>query len=153
MNTTNRRAFLKAGALVAAPIGVLAPTIVLAASDGGTAARLAKLEDEQAITGLTRDALRRFNAGETFGFDPAISAITPDAQADPVIEIAADGTSASLRQLCAIDRSIAFSGNSTIERMARFQGQAAASTGSSGTLDARLVRLGDGWEIERLSIV
>ena len=49
-STTDRRAFLKVGAIVAAPLAVAAPVAALAGDD--SKAKLARLEDERAIEAL-----------------------------------------------------------------------------------------------------
>ena len=60
VSTTDRRSFLKAGALVAAPLATAAPAAALAAD--GSRARLARLEDERAVEGLHRAFLRQPSA-------------------------------------------------------------------------------------------
>lgn len=149
--STDRRTMLKLGALAVAPLAALAPGVVLAADDG-SAARLARLEDEQAIAALARDVVKRVNAGEALGQDPAISAVAPDQANDPHIIFATDGTSATLRRACTTRRDVAFTGQSTLEQMARFQGQAAASSVQSATLEAHMARTPQGWAVTRLTI-
>lgn len=147
--STDRRNVLKLGALAAAPLAALAPGAVLAAEDG-TAARLARLEDEKAIAALARDALRRF---DLFGIDPMIIAITPNPQAEPQISLSADGTSATCRRACTAQIDTAFAGQTTLERMARFQGQSAARSTCPATLETRLQRTAQGWAVRSLTII
>jgi hypothetical protein len=149
-HSTNRRTLLKFGALAAAPLAVLAPGAVLA--NDGTKARLARLEDERAITAQLRDVLGRINAGDALGLDPAISAVVPDLAAEPEITFTADGSSAAVRHACTVQRDLAFTGQTTLERMARFQGQTAATASGAATLDLRVLRNADGWAITTLTI-
>ena len=58
--STDRRSFLKTGAIAAAPLAALAPAAALA--DDGSKARLARLEDERAIESLHRAFLRQPSA-------------------------------------------------------------------------------------------
>lgn len=59
--STDRRSFLKSGALVAAPLAVMAPVAALAGDE--SRAKLARLEDERAIEALQRKFLRHVNGG------------------------------------------------------------------------------------------
>jgi len=63
--STDRRAFLKTGSLVAAPLAMAGPMAALAADDGR--AKLARLEDECAVEALQRKFLRDLNGGEDCG--------------------------------------------------------------------------------------
>ena len=58
--SADRRAFLKAGSLAAAPLAMAAPAAALAADDGSRA-KLARLEDERAIEALQRKFVRYLN--------------------------------------------------------------------------------------------
>jgi hypothetical protein len=161
---TDRRSMLKLGALAATPLAVLAPSAVLAASDDGTAARLSLLETRTAIEELARKVVRRFNDGgvqacadlarcaDAFRLDPQLSAIRPDPAADMVVELAADSSTATCRLACLAEHSLAFAGDTTIERMARFQGQSAATSTTSATLDLALERSGQGWTVRTMHV-
>jgi hypothetical protein len=81
-----------------------------------------------------------------------LSAIRPDPVADMVVELAADGTSATCRQRCQAERSMAFAGDTTMERMARFQGQVQASVSTPTTLELALERVGSGWVISSMHV-
>ncbi|MGZ5792642.1 MAG: twin-arginine translocation signal domain-containing protein, partial [Croceibacterium sp.] len=59
---TDRRSFLKTGAIAAAPLAVAMPTAALA--DDGSHARLARLEDEKAIAALHREVVGQVNRGK-----------------------------------------------------------------------------------------
>ena len=140
-STTDRRSFLKTGALAAAPLAALAPAAVLA--DDGGKAKLARLEDERAIEGLHRAFLRQ---PSSLGHD--IRAVRQDH--DATIEIAEDGRSATLRCDCCVERDAAFTGDTTVERMARFQGHGSHRHAEERVLVADYVKTSEGWRIERL---
>ncbi|MCB2066721.1 MAG: hypothetical protein KDE15_08800 [Erythrobacter sp.] len=158
--TSTRRDALKLGALAAAPIAALAPVAALAADD--SAARLARLEDERAVAGLVRMFVRRFNGdGDCSSFvasssairiDPQVCHIREDAGHDPLLAFAADGNSATWQSRAQVDLQTNFAGDSTLEKMARFQGQGSAVTRASRQIDASLSRSGQGWTITRLTI-
>lgn len=141
MSATDRRSFLKTGALAAAPLAALAPAAALA--DDGSKARLARLEDERAIEGLHRASLRQ---PATFGED--VRAIRQDHE--PTIAIYDDGRSASSRCHCCVERDNAFTGETTVERMARFQGQGSHRHSEERVLVAEYVKNSEGWSIERI---
>ena len=164
MSSTSRRNVLKLGALAAAPLAALPPTAAAALADDGTRGMLAQMEDEKAIERLTRAFLRRFNGADADAcgdlvassdailLDPDLDAIAEDAAQDAVIDLAPDGTSATYQRACSIERISLFAGNSTIEQMARFQGQEIARASSKATLDARFARTANGWIITRLTV-
>jgi hypothetical protein len=129
-SSTDRRSFLKSSALVAAPIAaVTVPTAAFAAD--GSAARLARLEDERAIEAAHRAILKTGGTdklraparqGET------IRRIDPDHEADPgAVEFADDGQQATARHNCVVQLAHDYDGGTTIEQMARLQGNAAAT--------------------------
>jgi hypothetical protein len=140
-STTDRRSFLKTGALAAAPLAAFAPVAALA--DDGSKAKLARLEDERAIEGLHRAFLRQ---PSTLGHD--IRAVRQDH--DATIEIAEDGRTATSRCQCCVERDTAFTGDTTVERMARFQGHGSHSHAEERVLIADYVKGTDGWSMERV---
>ena len=144
MTATDRRSFLKTGALAAAPLAAVTPVAALA--DDGSRARLARLEDERAIEGLHRAFLRQPSA--MLGKD--VRAVRQDHET--AIEFAADGRSATLRCACRVERDTAFTGDTTVERMARFQGHGSHRHGEDRKLVADYVRGADGWSIERVRL-
>lgn len=157
---TTRRQALKLGALAAAPVAALAPAAVLAGDD--SAVRLARMEDERAIEGLIKAFVRRFNGSGDCGefvanagairIDPQVCAIREDTSHDPQLAFADDGRSASWQSHADIELLTDFEGNSTVERMARFQGQGSASSRASRRLQANLDKTTDGWAIARLTL-
>jgi hypothetical protein len=152
-NTTSRRSFLKAGAIVATPVVAIAPVAVLA--DDGSRARLVRLEDERAIETLHREFLRGLNGGQNRpGVDlgEGLHSIAGDPATDTVIELAEDGHTAHARHACLIERQTEFTGHSTLERMARFQGQGSHVHEEHRVLATELVKGKDGWRIARASL-
>ena len=140
--STDRRSFLKTGAIAAAPLAALAPAAALA--DDGSKARLARLEDERAIESLHRAFLR-----QPSGLGRDVRAVRQDHEAS--IEFAADGRSASLRCHCCVERDADFTGETTVERMARFQGHGSHRHSEERVLVADYVKGKDGWSIERIA--
>ena len=160
---TNRRSFLKTGALVAAPAAaVLIPAAALA--DDGARAKLAQLEDERAIEDLHRAFLRRFNGSpdadcgtflaraDAIRLDRNVCAIQDDPIRDSTVEIAQDGTTASLTRTCRVEIERQFEGSSTLERMARFQGHGQHRHSEIRTLVSAYAKSNNGWVITSLHL-
>ena len=153
--STDRRSFLKAGAIVAAPIAAAAPVVALA--DDGSRARLARLEDERAIGALQRKFLRHLNGaadcGEFIASSDAVDlgeglrAIADDLGHEAELALADDGLSATARCHCRVEWEIEFTGDSTLERMARFQGQGSHRHAEERVLATDYVKGKDGWRI------
>ena len=153
--STDRRSFLKTGALVAAPLAAAAPVAALAADD--SRAKLARLEDERAVEALQRKFLRHLNgAGDCREFiassdavdlGEGLRAIAEDPGQEGELVLAADGRSATARCPCRIEREAEFAGDSTIEQMARFQGQGSHRFDEEGVLATEFVKSQDGWRI------
>lgn len=157
---TDRRSFVKLGALAAAPVAALAPAAAMATDDSAT--RLARLEDERAISSLVQSFIRRFNGSGDCGefvagagairIGAQVCRIAEDRSCDPELAIAPDGRSASWRSQAKVDLLTDFDGDSTIEKMARFQGQGSAQSSASRQLEAEFARQTDGWAITRLAL-
>ena len=155
--STDRRSFLKAGAIVAAPIAAAAPVVALA--DDGSRARLARLEDERAIEALQRKFLRHLNGaadcGEFIASSDAVDlgeglrAIADDLGHEAELALADDGLSATARCSCRVEREVEFTGDSTLERMARFQGQGSHRHTEERVLATEYIKGKDGWRIAR----
>jgi hypothetical protein len=125
MSTTDRRAFLKHSALVAAPIAAAAVPAGAALADDGSAARLARIEDERAIEALHRAFLRAGAPKLKAGKGRTVKRIEPDPEADPApVEFADDGKRATARYRCSVELATHHQGHTTIEQMARLQGNA-----------------------------
>lgn len=162
--TTSRRSFLKAGAVVAAPLAAAAPVAALATDD--SRAKLARLEDERAIEALQRKLLRHLNGagdcGEFIASSDAVDlglgpheglrAITEDAGHEAELVLAEDGLSATARCACRVEREAEFTGDSTLEQMARFQGQGSHRVAEQRVLATEFVKAKDGWRIARATL-
>jgi hypothetical protein len=145
---TDRRSFLKSGAIVAAPLAMAAPAVALA--DDGSKARLARLEDEKAIAGLHREAVRQVNRGERqLG---AVTALTDDPAQELQIAFADNGGRATCRRACKAGFRTEFTGHSTIEQMHRLQGQGLHEHEEARVLVAEYRKGKDGWAIESLRL-
>jgi hypothetical protein len=150
-----RRSFLKTGAVVAAPLAVAAPVAALAADD--SRARLARLEDERAVEALQRKFVRYLNGagdcGEFIASADAVDlgdglrAVAEDMRHEVTLEFAEDGRSARARCACRVEREAEFTGDTTLERMARFQGQGSHRFAEERVLAMEFVKDNDGWRI------
>ena len=156
--STDRRSFLKSGSLVAAPLAMAAPVAALAGDD--SRARLARLEDERAIAALQRKLLRQLNgaggeavaAAEVVDLGQGLKAIAEDHGRDATLELSEDGRTASARCGCRIEREIAFAGDTTLERMARFEGHGGHRHEERRVLATEFAKGKDGWAIARATL-
>jgi hypothetical protein len=150
-SATDRRSFLKSGALVAAPVAIVAaPAAALAGH--GRHARLARLEDERDIGALHRDLIRQVNRGER-KLAKGLSALADDPAHELEIAFAGDARRATCRRACIAGFRTEFTGHSTIEQMHRLQGQGMHEHAESRELVTEYVRGKDGWAIESLRLV
>jgi hypothetical protein len=147
---TDRRSFLKTGAIVAAPLAAMAPARAFAADDGSKA-RLARLEDEKAIRTLHRGLVREVNGGQR-NVAQGLTALADDPAHELQFAFAEDGRSASCRGACTATLQSEFTGHSTLEQMHRLQGQGRHSHEESRELVAEYVKGKDGWAIERVRL-
>ena len=153
--TTSRRSFLKTGAVVAAPLAVAAPATALAADD--SRARLVRLEDERAVEALQRKFLHHLNGANDCGefiaspdavdLGEGLRSIAEDVSREASLELAEDGRTAHARCACRIEREAEFAGDSTLERMARFQGHGSHRFAEERVLATEFVKGKDGWRI------
>jgi hypothetical protein len=146
---TDRRSFLKTGAIVAAPLAMAAPVAALA--DDGTRARLARLEDEKTLRALHRDTLRRVNGGG-HKLAEGLTALAADPAHELQIAFAEDGHRATCRSGCTATFRTEFTGTSTIEQMHRLQGQGLHEHEEPRVLAAEYRKGKDGWAIEKLRL-
>ena len=160
--TSDRRSFLKRGALLAAPLVAAAPA-VLADDARDLKARLAKLEDEAAIRGLHQDWLRRINAGDgdaakplfadtqDVAFDSAVRSIAADHSAEPdVIEIASDSNSASGQFYCLLEIETSIPQDCTLAQMAHEQGSGFIRRTQRGVLKVEYAKTFGAWTIAKI---
>jgi hypothetical protein len=162
--TSTRRSFLKNGALLAAPLAAAAAPVV-AVADDQLKARLARLENETAIRALHQTWLRRINtearevAASLFAdpqaavFDPSIHRIAADHAANPdVIEVAADGQSATGRFNCTVEIENAIAQDCTLARMAHAQGGGFVRRTERRVLNAEYVKASGAWAIAKIQL-
>jgi hypothetical protein len=121
--TPTRRRFLKAGALLAAPIAVASVSAVARAEEG-LKTHVKHLEDEAEIRELHQSWLRRVNAGQRDPLlDGAVRRITAHhAGAPDKIEVAADGRTAVGSFDYAVDAETLLAEDCTLAQMAYAQG-------------------------------
>ncbi len=158
---TDRRSFLKTGALAAAPLAAAAPVAALA--DDGSRAKLARLEDEREIEWLHRSFLRHVNgtgdcsrfiaSADAVQLDEHLRTIADNPSGDGTLELAADGNRASCRRPVKVELETAFGGDSTLEQMARFQGQGSHRHEEQRVLATDFVKAKEGWLITRARFV
>ncbi|MBO9517076.1 MAG: hypothetical protein J7493_03310 [Porphyrobacter sp.] len=155
LSATNRRSFLKSGALVAVPLAAVAPVAALAADD--SRAKLARLEDQRAIEALQRKFLRHLNgtadcaeliaSAERVELGDGLRSISEDMAHEVSLEFAENGLTAQARCACTVERETEFDGQSTLEQMARFQGQGSHRHAEPQVLATEYVKGNDGWRI------
>ena len=158
---TDRRSFLKTGSLVAAPLAMAAPATALA--DDGSRAKLARLEDVRAIEALQRRFLRHLNGagdcGEFIASSEAVQigegmrAIAEDLGHGTELTLSADGLSASARCACRVEWEVEFTGDTTLEQMARFEGRGSPRLAEDAVLEMEFGKGKQGWTITRARFV
>ena len=152
---SNRRSFLKAGALVAAPLAApLAAAPALASDDRD--ARLARLQDEAAIRDLHQAWLRRVNAGDHAGaarLKDAVRSLAADHAGEPdQVELAPDGMSAAARYSLLVELQTVIPRDTTLGQMAHLQGGGHVRRTERQVLNARYVKDAGGWAIAGLDL-
>jgi len=158
---TDRRSFLKTGALVAAPLAAAGVPAAALASDGSHA-RLARLEDERALEALHRQLLQHLNgqadcsaqiaSADAVDLGQGLRSIGGHAAHAPAFELADDGRRAFARCACEVERETDSAGDTTVERMARFQGHGSHRQHAPAVLATEFVKLSDGWQIARATL-
>ena len=164
VNSARRGFIWKASAALAAPLAVgAASASAHATARDASQARLAELEDVNAIRELTRRYVRHVNAG---AHEDAAALFAEPARADkrfartlatdPLggedsIEIAAGGTSATGRLPCTAEIETPIEPATPLVEMARAQGGGVVRRSERGVLEGTYVKRDGGWQIERLS--
>lgn len=161
---SRRRFFCQAGSLVAAPLAVVTAADSKDVVQGNEAlnARLAALEDANAIRELNRTYARLIDAGAhdqiaTLFAEPAraeiderIRSFSADGFGDrDVIEIARDGKTAAARLHCTVRVETPIEPGHTLVEMARQQGEGVLRRSEKRVLENSYVKRGDDWKIER----
>src|SRR5690606_22286853 len=103
LSTTNRRSFLKSGALIATPLAVVGVPAA-AFADDGSRARLARLEDQRSVEALHRQFMRHLNgaadcsefvaSSDAIDLGEGLRAISEDLAQEPELVLAEDGLTA-----------------------------------------------------------
>jgi hypothetical protein len=157
---STRRAFVKVGAVLAAPLAAAAPVAVLAAD-----ARKTRLEDQAEIARLHQAWLRRINMGahedaaQLFAdprrarLDEIVRSVLPDHTGEEdSVELAADGLSAKARYACAVEVESALEPDCTLAQMARAQGGGFIRRTERRMLKAEYIKADGAWAIARLEL-
>ena len=148
-----RRSFLKAGALIAAPLAATMPTSVLA---GDRDIRDPSLADEAVLRRLHHDWLRAINRGGSVPrrsvFDSDVRSIVADPAGEPdVIRVAADGKRATARFACTVETVTELLLDSTFAQMAHAQGGGSARTSRQGVLTIDYRKSDNEWAIAEIA--
>jgi hypothetical protein len=141
-HTTTRRTFFGGAAVLAAP---LAATAAVASDD--VAARLAALEDTNAIRALLQGWAQRVNAGTHAAAD--VCRVTLDA--DAAVAVAATGT-ATARVPCTVEIATPIDGNETPVAMARLQGDGVVRRSERRVLAGTFVKRNGIWNLEQTEL-
>jgi hypothetical protein len=156
---STRRAFLKGGALAAAPLA--AAGAAAAASRSEHEATIARLQAEAAIRDLHQAWLRKVNtggeAGELFA-DPdrarlaeAVTRVEPDHAAAPdEVRLHADGLRASARYACVVETGVDIAPDCTLAQMRHAQGEGQLRRSERRRLQADYVKADGRWAIAGL---
>lgn len=159
---STRRAFLKGGALVAAPLAAMGAPAAAATLGSDTQDRLARLEDEKAIRELHASWTRHLAAGDRAAASAlyanddcncALAGIGSVAahQAD-AFDLAADGRTAKASYAATVEVETLIAPDSTLTQMLHAQGEGYARTSEARTLKADYVKTREGqWAIAGLA--
>lgn len=138
--TTTRRRFFGGAALLAAPAAAVG-----AVAGDDVAARLAALEDANAIRALLHDYARHSRSGAA----PGIGALTIDS--DATIDVAANGT-ATAHVHCTVESATPIDGNETLVEMARLQGDGVVRRSERRVLTSTFAKHDGIWLLERMEL-
>jgi hypothetical protein len=157
--TQSRRAFLKGGALAAAPLAAAGAAATAAKIEHE--AKIEQLQSEAAIRDLHQDWLRRVNTGSEITAlfaDPrqarlhdAVSRVETDHQgAADEVRLAADGLHASGRFACLVETRTELAKDCTLAQMRHAQGEGWLRQSERRLLKADYVNTEGGWMIAKL---
>jgi hypothetical protein len=160
--STRRQFFLQASAALSVPLAASA-THAAKADDGNVSARLATLEDENAIRKLQQAYVRLVNSGapekagdllvkpSADGIDASVRSLSMDGFGEhDAIEIAADRRSATGRIHCTVQSEAPIGPNCTLVEMAREQGEGVLRRSEKRVLVGTYINVDGTWKIERL---
>jgi hypothetical protein len=155
---SNRRGFLKMGAILAAPITAIAAPAAALAEDGSKA-KLARLEDERALQELQQSVLREARgagrgkiARMIEGARENVAAIQPEPDGFSTLVFSRDGKNATARHVCRVEMAEDFTGGSSIEQMAQMQGNMLAARAENRMLETFFARHADGWLVRNVKL-
>jgi len=158
----NRRAFLKTSVFAAAPIFALAAPAAVMAADGHNA-ELARLEDQRSVEALHRKLMRHLNGSQldsgllanpgAINLESGLRSIAHDPNYDMVVELSEDGQSAWTKSECCLERQVELTGTSTIEKMARLQGQGVYRHNENRMLAAEFTKYEGSWQIAGAQLI
>jgi len=159
--TSNRRAFLKTSAFAAAPIFAVAAPAAVMADDHG--AKLARLEDQRAIEALHRKLMRHLNGAQldsgllarqgAIDLGGELLSIGHDPLHDLAVQLSEDGQLAWTKCECRLERHVELTGKSTIEKMARLQGQGMYRQNEVGLLTTEFRKGNTSWQIAQARLI
>lgn len=162
-NTADRRAFLKGGALIAAPVAVSMPILAQAAEP---VAESERIEDERAIARLRARLLSRINTGDHAGasglfLDARALALEDDLESirdlleseTSVFDFRADQHRAVMSGPCVVGYAKALAQDCTFAAMAHAQGSGITRHEVHRILSLDCIRSQDGWKIARFSFL
>jgi hypothetical protein len=162
-STSTRRAFLKVGAVAAAPLAGAGGAAAMAAHE--RTAKLARLQDEHAIGALHQAWLRLVNTGagddaaglfadpKAAKLDAGVSGVVANHAAEPdKIILAADGLRAAGLYHCLVETQTDLGRDCTLAQMAHAQGEGVLRHTEPRVLKAAYVKVEDGWAIETLRL-
>ncbi len=161
--STRRRFFHHAGAALSVPLTATAALAAQPSAADRSAARLAALEDENAIRALQREYARLVNAGAhadaarlfaepaAAPIDASLRRIAADRfAAHDVIDVATDGATATARLECTVETETLIAGSYTLVDMLRVQGEGALRAVEHRALESKYVKRGGAWKIASL---
>jgi len=164
--STRRRFLWKAGAALSVPLaaaGAVQAAVAGSEDSGSLKVRLAELDDIDAIRGLQQSFAQRINAGlsddvgELFSgsanpdaFSGLCNLAPSDFGEHDVIELAADGKTASTETHCTVVTETTIEADGTLAEMAHQQGDGVRQRTEMRVLEADLVKRRGHWKIQRL---
>ena len=152
---STRRSFIrKTGAALSVPLAAAGAVVPLQATveEDPIAARLARLEDANAIRVLNQSFAQQVNAGaaHSLGIDSGIAnIIAADFGERDTIEVALDRQTATAVMHCTVTIETAIGPSCPLVEMAREQGGGVVRRSESGVFENAYVRRDDAWSIER----
>jgi hypothetical protein len=164
--STRRRFFRDAGGALAAPLAAAGAAASAGAEDAPSlAARLAALEDLDAVRALTATFVQRLNAGRReelaslfadpmkATFDPAVRRLVAERAGElDCVVVAPDRATAVTRLSCAVHAETPIASDDTLVKMARAQGEGVVRRTERAVLETSCVREDGFWKIARVAL-